>query len=143
AAGSSGRVRPSGVHRDLDARHDEVVFSLIDADPARRPPDAFSARRVLGSLFWPNTIERIAAPQKTAGSRGSDEERPSAIRLLPAEGGTEIDQWLGRRVVSVPLDAPNLARASLFARADHPALQVVLRVDRKDHAIWLARVRGA
>ncbi len=139
AAGTSGRVRPSAVHRDLDARHDDVVFSLIDSDPERRPADAFVARRALGSLRWPSTIERIAAPrapQKTTS------DRPSAIRLLPGDGGAEIDQWLSRPVISVPLDAASLARASLFARADHPALQVVLRVDRKGQSIWLARTRG-
>jgi eukaryotic-like serine/threonine-protein kinase len=139
AVGSSGRVRPSGVHRDLDARHDDVVFSLIDAEPSKRPADAFTARRALGALRWPSTIERVAVPraEKKAAS-----ERPSATRLLPDEGGTEMDQWLGRRVISIPLDPSTLARASLFARADHPTLQVVLRVDRKDRAIWLARARG-
>jgi serine/threonine-protein kinase len=137
-----GRVRPSGVHRDLDARHDAVVFSLIDDDPVKRPEDAFAARRALGALRWPNTIDRIAIPRPT---RANESDRPSGVRLLPDESGSgiEIDQWLGRRIVSIPLDASTLARASLFARADHPALQTVLRVDRQNHAIWLAAPRGA
>ncbi|MBX3227976.1 MAG: protein kinase [Labilithrix sp.] len=136
----AGRVRPSGIHRDLDARHDEVVFALVDDDPARRPEDAFAARRALGALRWPTTIERIAVPQR-AMKRPS--ERPSGVRLMPDEHGTEVDQWLGRKVVSVDLDAPTLARASAFARADHAALQAVLRVDRAGGAIWLAAPRGA
>jgi serine/threonine-protein kinase len=138
----TARVRPSGVHRDLDARHDAVVFSLIDDDPAKRPEDAFAARRALGALRWPNTIDRVAIPQPKVTK---ESDRPSGMRLLPDAdgGGVEIDQWLGRKIVSVPLDPPTLARASLFARADHPALQTVLRVDRQNHAIWLAAPRGA
>jgi serine/threonine-protein kinase len=139
SVGAEGRVRPSGVHRDLDARHDALVFSLVSDDPARRPEDAFAARRALGALRWPNTIERVAPPRP---ARKMVSERPSSRRLLPDESGSEIDQWLGRRVVSVPLDPTTLARASLFARADHPALQTVLRVDRENQVIWLAVPRG-
>lgn len=138
--GRPGRVRPSGVHRDLDARHDALVFSLVDDNPEERPADAFAARKALGALRWPSTIERIAVPRR---EREKPSERPSGVRLLPDEGGTEIDQWLGRRVVSVPLDPPMLARASAFARAEHPALQVVLRVDPASRTIWLAAPRGA
>ena len=137
--GGAGRVRPSGVHRDLDARHDAVVFSLANEDPAKRPEDAFAARRALGALPWPRTIERVEIPRP---ERKVVSERPSAMRLVSERDGTEIDQWLGRRVVSVPLDPPMLTRASLFARADHPAIQTVLRVDREAHAIWLSVPRG-
>jgi serine/threonine-protein kinase len=137
--GSTARVRPSGVHRDLDARHDAVVFALIDEDPGKRFENAFEARRALGALRWPSTIERVATARAT---RKNVTERPSGMRLSADETGTNIDQWLGRRVVSVPLDPPTLARASLFARADHPALQAVLRVDRESRTIWLAAPRG-
>ncbi|MFO0739223.1 MAG: protein kinase [Labilithrix sp.] len=132
-------LRPSGVHRDLNAQHDAVVFSLVDDDPDKRPEDAFAARKMLGALKWPATIERVALPRK-AVKRPSD--RPSGLRLMPDEDGTEIDQWLGRRVVSIDLNPATLARASAFARADHPALQAVLRVDREGKAIWLAAPRG-
>jgi len=132
-------VRPSGVHRDLDARHDDVVFALVADDPSRRPEDTFAARRMLASLTWPSTIERATMPKPV--TRVS--ERPSGLRLVPDVDGTEIDQWLGRRVVSLPLDAATLARAAAFARADHPALQTVLRVDRAGGLIWLAAPRGA
>ncbi len=85
------------------------------------------------------TIERVAAPRP---ERKPASDRPSGIRLLPDAAGGDIDQWLGRRVVRVPLDPQTLARASLFARADHPTLQAVLRVDREEAAIWLAAPRG-
>src|SRR5262249_33013627 len=114
--------------------------SLINDDPSQRPPDAFAARRALTALRWPSAIERVAAPR---AAKKAPSERPSAMRLSDETGGTLLDEWLGRRVVKLPLDAPTLARASLFARADHPALQVVLRVDRKNGAIWLAAPRGA
>lgn len=138
--GGEGRVRPSGVHRDLDARHDEVVFALVADDPRRRPADAFDARKALSALQWPDTIEHVALarPKPKAPS-----ERPAETRLLPDANGTAIDRWLGRRVVSVPLDLLTLERASAFARVGHPALQVVLRVDRPAEAIWLAVPRGA
>lgn len=139
-AAAGERIRPSGVHRDLDARHDAVVFALVDEDPTKRFENAFEARRALGALRWPSTIERVAAPRTP---RKIVTERPSGMRLSADDSGAEIDQWLGRRVVSVPLDARMLARASLFARADHPALQAVLRVDRESRAIWLAAPRGA
>jgi serine/threonine-protein kinase len=132
-------LRPSGVHRDLNAHHDTVVFSLVDDDPAKRPDDTFAARRMLSALKWPNTIERVAVP-RTAMKVPTD--RPSGMRLMPDADGSEIDQWLGRRVVSIELEAHSLKRASAFARADHPALQAVLRVDRENKAIWLASPRG-
>ncbi len=139
SVGGPGRVRPSGVHRDLDARHDAVIFSLVDDDPSRRPADAFAARKALGALRWPSMVDRVTVPRAKPQIAP---ERPSGRRLSSDESGTEIDQWLGRRVVSVPLDPPMLARASAFARADHPALQVVLRVDRAAGAVWLAAPRG-
>lgn len=130
---------PSEVHRDLDARHDAVVSSLIDEDPSKRFEDAFAARRALGSLRWPSTIERAASPR---AARKQVTDRPSSTRLVPGPSGGHVDQWLGRRLVDVPLDPPMLARASAFARADHPALQAVLRVDRDSGVIWLAAPRG-
>jgi serine/threonine-protein kinase len=135
------RVRPSAVHRDLDPRHDALVLSFLAPDPAQRPEDAFRARHALGSVKWPNTLERAAAPREPEKQRKS--ERPAALRLVPEAGGTSVDQWLGRRVVTVPLDQASHARASVFARADHPALQNVLRIDRETAEIWLAAPRGA
>jgi serine/threonine-protein kinase len=132
------RIRPSGLHRDLDARHDALVLSMLAPDPNDRPQDAYSARHALGALKWPSTVEHVAAPRTERETR----QRPAETRLVPHADGGEIDQWLDRKVVSLPLDDETLARASLFARADHSALQLVLRVDRKDGAIWLAPPRG-
>jgi eukaryotic-like serine/threonine-protein kinase len=133
------RTRPSGVHRDLDVEHDALVLSFLSQQPAARPEDAFAARRALGALLWPNTIER-AAPQPSLRPKSV---RPVAGRLALGDDGGGIDTWLGRRVDAIPLDDGTLARASAFARADHPALQLVLRVDREGRAIWLATPRGA
>lgn len=133
------RARPSGVHRDLDARHDSVVLSMLSLDPEERPEDAFAARRELGSLRWPNTIEHAAAP----ATQRPKSVRPVAARLVLQPDGTWLDTWLDRGVVTVPLETATLARASAFARADHQALQAVLRVDRERNLIWLAAPRGA
>ncbi len=139
SSGATLRTRPSGVHRDLDTRHDTLVLSFLAADAAGRPEDAFAARRALGAFTWPSTIERVAIPR--VERRKS--EHPTALRLARQDDGTAIDRWIDRRVVTVELDARMLARASAFARADHPALQAVLRVDRAGQTIWLAAPRGA
>jgi len=138
SSGATLRTRPSGVHRDLDTRHDTLVLSFLAADPAGRPEDAFVARRALGALKWPHTIERVAVPRVER----QKSEHPTALRLAPQGDGTAIDRWTDRRVVTLDLDARTLARASAFARADHPALQAVLRVDRAGESIWLAAPRG-
>ena len=138
STGATLRTRPSGIHRDLDTRHDQLVLSFLAADPAGRPEDAFAARRALGALRWPHTIERAAAPRVERARS----EHPAAMRFEQQADGTAIDRWLNRRVVALVLDPATLARASVFARADHPALQAVLRVDRELSAIWLAAPAG-
>jgi serine/threonine-protein kinase len=45
-------------------------------------------------------------------------------------------------VVVLPGDPATLARARAFARADHPTLPTVLRVDRDTGAIWIAAPLG-
>lgn len=133
------KTRPSGVHRDLDTRHDEVVMRFIATAPSARPSDAFAARRELGALPWPHTVEPAALrprPQKTQA------ERPSGARLGDGEGRTRTDRLTGRTIERVPLDDATLARASAFARAQSRALQPVLRVAREDSAIWLEAPRG-
>ena len=133
------RVRPSGVHRDLDARHDALVLSMLAPEAKDRPSDAYGARHALGALKWPSTVEHVAAPR----SQQKRDTRAEDTRLVPDADGGELDRWLDRKVVTLPLDDASLKRASLFARADHSALQVVLRVDRKEGTIWLAPPRGA
>ncbi len=133
------RVRPSAVHRDLDARHDALVLRMLAREADDRPEDAFTARRLLGALPWPDTIERAAiAPERPKSIR------PTASRLVTTEiEGVWTDVWLDRKVTLLPLEARSLARAAAFARADHGALQTVLRVDRETGAIWLAVPAGA
>lgn len=139
SSGATLRTRPSGVHRDLDTRHDRLVLSFLAADPDARPEDAFAARRALGAVPWPHTVERVAAPRVERPKS----DHPMALRLARQQDGTATDTWLARRVVTLDLDPKMLARASAFARADHPALQAVLRVDRGEGEIWLAAPRGA
>ncbi|AKV00941.1 Serine/threonine protein kinase PrkC, regulator of stationary phase [Labilithrix luteola] len=132
------RVRPSALHRDLDRRHDQVVLAMLSRDPSGRPLDAFAARHALRALEWPSAIEPAAMPRSERPKR----LRPVASRLQADPNGALVDEWLGRHVVTTDLDATSLARASAFARADHPALQAILRVDRESKTIWLAAPRG-
>ncbi len=133
------RTLPSGAHRDLDARHDAVVSSMIAPDPSDRPADAFAARRLLTSLAWPSVIEP-AAPKPIRERAASD--RPQAGRVVVRPDGRTIDEWIGRPIERVPLDENALARAKAFARAGHRALQTVLRVDRDAGEIWLEAPSG-
>lgn len=135
------RVRPSAVHRDLDARHDALVLRLVAEHASDRPEDAFAARRELSALSWPDTIERAAVsirPEKPLS------ERPARGRLVPTDLPAVFrDNVLERDVVLLALEPRTLARVAAFARADHPALQSVLRVDRDGGVVWLAAPRGA
>jgi serine/threonine-protein kinase len=128
------RTRPSGVHRDLDARHDDVVLRMVAEDPAARPADAFTARKELAALTWPKTIEPAA---KAARTTRSPSEHPEAMRLEPRAAGRAFDRVAEREVTLVPATEANVARAGAFARAAHPLLQTVLRVDREEKSIWL------
>ncbi len=133
------RVRPSAVHRDLDARHDALVLRMLAREADERPEDAFVTRSLLGALPWPDTIERTAIAREASPKS----VRPATSRLVRSDvEGVWRDRLLERDVVVLPLDAPTLARASAFARAGHRALQTVLRVDRETSAVWLARPSG-
>jgi serine/threonine-protein kinase len=133
-----GGIAPSQAHRGLSERHDLLVASLAAADPALRPPDAFSAREALSALPWPLLAEpvRRARPQKESAARGPG-------RLEEQPGGWWLDTWTGRPVERIPLHEATLARAQAFACADHPGLQGVLRVDRDGSAIWLEETAPA
>ena len=134
-AGEEPKTRPSGVHRDLDARHDAVVMRLLAPASGDRPPDTFAARRELSALAWPKDVEHAAIRPRAARPAS---ERPSAARLAGETAGqTNQDTWTGRRIERVALTPESLARAGAFARAGHDALQLVLRVDRDDGVVWL------
>jgi serine/threonine-protein kinase len=137
---SPPRSLPSGAHRDLGVRHDQVVLRMIAEDPTQRPHDAFAARRILTSLAWPSVVEP-AAPKPLRDRAPSD--HPRATRLVVAPGGATLDEWIGRPIERVPLTETTLARAAAFARAGHPSLQTVLRVDRAAGEIWLDVPGGA
>ncbi len=137
--GELPRTRPSGVHRDLDQRHDEAVLRLVSLDPAARPSDAFAARKQLGALSWPHTLEPAALRPKP---QTAPSERPSAARLQDAEAESRVDRWTGRVILRVPLDDASLARARAFSRAQTRALQHILRVAREDGSIWVDALRG-
>jgi serine/threonine-protein kinase len=146
ADGTVPAVRPSGVHRDLDARHDDVVLALVAPEPSVRPIDTFAARSALTALAWPRNVELASA--RAARRRGTERipsDRPSAARVRTEDGGSphDLDAWSGRAIQRLPLDDTMLARVAMFARAGHPALQTVLRVDRAAEEIWLEAPRGA
>jgi len=126
------------------------VAHLLEEDPARRPDDAFEARRSLSALTWSSRVpeRRHGAP---ARGRASDRPPPSGhARLGPAREpldgrDTETrrhDAWLGRDILVVPLDPASIDRARAFARSGHPALAAVLRVDRAADEIWIDPPRG-
>ncbi len=129
---------PSEAHSELDARHDALVSSLTARDPAARPEDAFQARASLLALPWPSSIEARAG--RTRGERRSS-AWPTANRVR-TEGARIVDTWTGRHIERVPITEPALLRARSFARAGHPALQQVLRIDRSDGSLWLEAPAG-
>ena len=141
ADADSAYARPSGVHRDLDRRHDDIVMRMVAHEPRERPSDAFSARRDLGAVPWPSTVEP-AALQPRPQKQGS--ERPGQARLDPSGLALNraLDRWTHRVIERVPLADTSLARARAFAKAGHAALQTVLRVDRQLGEIWLESPRG-
>ncbi|MCL2450169.1 MAG: protein kinase, partial [Polyangiaceae bacterium] len=133
------RVRPSEAHRGLGAAHDAVVDRLTATHPADRPASAFEAQRAIRAVPWPGEPRSGAVDPSEAGAPDAAAGR---VRLVAAPGSFEIDTWTGRAVERVALSAPVLARARAFARAAHPALQEILRVDRDGHALWLAACPG-
>jgi serine/threonine-protein kinase len=137
--GEPPRGRPSDAHRELDARHDALVARLTAVDPAARPADAFEARSALLALPWPGTVDTVA---RRLHAERQPSVRPRVGRLQPGPDGTLLDTWTGRLVERVDISDRAVARARTFARADHAALQAVLRVDHEDGAIWLDAPRG-
>jgi serine/threonine-protein kinase len=131
-------ARPSGAHRDLDARHDDAVLRMIEHDPRARPVDAFAARRALLALAWPDAIEPAA--RRLAPEAKSD--RPQAGRADLSPDGSGFDRWIARPFEHALLDERSLTRAAAFARAADPSLQAILRVDRASAHIWLERLTG-
>lgn len=140
---------PSAGHPDLREAHDAAVARLLREDPRQRPADAFEARRLLLGLAWP---ERVSPRAKRLSDRPRSDRPPAAgdARLTPALGvgdgrdtaARQHDTWLDRDVLVLGADQDTLDRARAFARAGHPALPAVLRVDRDTGAVWVAAPRG-
>jgi serine/threonine-protein kinase len=140
---------PSASHPDLTEAHDRAVARLLQEDPRKRPTDAFEARRLLLGLAWP---ERIWEHAPEEARPRTDRPPPSAsarltASLAPAGDARDAairrhDTWLERDVLVLASDEATLSLARAFARAGHPALPTVLRVDRDEGAIWIAAPLG-
>jgi tetratricopeptide (TPR) repeat protein len=135
--------RPSEAHLNLDGRHDEVVAWMTAPEVERRPADAREAREALFALAWPSQLD---LRRKGDRADGTAKTQPHAGRLEFRPDGKTIDVWLQSPIERVPLPGPalpgGLARARAFAAADHPALQMVLRVDREEGVLWLSVLLG-
>jgi serine/threonine-protein kinase len=139
---------PSACHPDVTERHDALVARLLQVDPRKRPVDAFEARRQLQSIAWPErvwtrapraSLRPSARPAAPEGARlvapiDHDDGRDAAARLH--------DTWLDRDVLVLVADDATRARAAAFARAAHPTLPAVLRLDEGAGTIWIAPPRG-
>ena len=140
---------PSEAHPDLRDKHDAAVAALLREEPKRRPTDAFEARRLLLGVTWPERVwarpKRLSERPRSVRPRGGDE-----ARLVPLVGGGDgrygvhlhHDAWLDRDVIVLEGEPATLTQARAFARAGHPALPTVLRVDRESGAVWIAAPRG-
>jgi serine/threonine protein kinase len=129
----------ASVHRHMGTAHDAVTRALVARDPLARPADAFEAARSLASLAWPTDLDpaRELAPRAKPAS-----VHPPAERLVGSSATVAYDRWLERSVDRVPLNARSLARAVIFARIGHRALQPILRVDREASTLWLGVPHG-
>jgi serine/threonine-protein kinase len=140
---------PSASHPDLTETHDHALARLLQDDPQKRPADAFEARRLLLGLRWPERIwQRPVSARGPAPSLRAP--APEGARLVPTRevgdgrdlAARQHDAWLDRDVLVLPGDAATLAQARAFARAGHPSLPTVLRVDRETGVIWVGAPLG-
>ncbi len=140
---------PSACHPDISEAHDALVARLLQDDPRKRPGDAFEARRLLLSIAWP---ERVWARPSRPSTRPQSSRAPAAqgARLTASIDNGDgrdaaarwHDTWLDRDVLVLPADEATLSRAAAFARAGHPTLPAVLRLDAEAATIWIAPPRG-
>ncbi len=142
---------PSEQNPELGPAHDAFVRRLIEADPARRPADAFEARRELQAIRWPARLppqaeERPRVPSVRPAPRSAVRLAPVLRNVTGAPGASAAmvarDTWMERDVVVLPIDEAELARARAFARASHAALPSVLRADLGTQEIWVAPALG-
>jgi serine/threonine-protein kinase len=138
---------PSACHPDMTPAHDAALAQLLQDDPRKRPGDAFEARRLLLGLSWPERIwerPRRARPVTERPPGPSNARLGTALSIADGEDGAlrQHDTWLDRDVVVLPVTPLAQAQARSFARAGHPSLPTVLRVDQETSSIWVAVALG-
>ncbi|HEU4534007.1 MAG TPA: protein kinase [Polyangiaceae bacterium] len=132
-------ARPSEAHDDLDARHDAFLARLLAADPAARPEGAREALEELRALPW-----RALTPARPPRARPASTPPPDrSPRILPGPEGAHWDATLERPLLVLEATPPRLALARAFARADHPALAAIYRLDAQAGALWVEAPPGA
>lgn len=136
-AASSPNVRLAAAHPGLGPEHEAALARLCARDPRGRPADASEAIRLLRAMPWPATAVSRERPKAVPPAAA-----PRVERLVSIDATRAHDAWLDRDVLLVPLDDRSLARARAFARAGHPALAAVLRVDRDAATIWIEPPRA-
>jgi serine/threonine-protein kinase len=140
--------RPSASHPDMTEVHDAALAQLLQDDPQKRPADAFEARRLLLGLRWPERVwQRPSRAARPVTDRPPLAEAARLAHATSVGDGRDAnlrqhDTWLDRDVLVLPGDADTLARARAFARAGHPVLPTVLRVDRDGGAVWVQAPLG-
>ncbi len=118
--------KPSHVHANLSALHDEAIAMLCAEAADDRPPNAAEAYAALTRLSWPNVVE-LQNTSVTMTVNGPQSQPKERYEHSAQEGWT--DRWLATRVSIVDLTDANLTLARAFAKALHPGLQRILRTD--------------
>jgi hypothetical protein len=138
----------AAAHPDLGEPHDAVVRRLLAERPEDRFDTALEARTAIVRVTWPRRIvERARAAAATApgapvAGQDDDDARLVGETRLDDRATRGRDLWLERDVIVLDFDDAELARAAAFARADHPALDAVLRADREHGQLWIEAPRG-
>ncbi|MEI7894845.1 MAG: protein kinase [Myxococcales bacterium] len=124
---------PSAANQDLGKEHDALVGALTAEEPKDRPSSAWEALRRLDELRW---LDRPCAK----GPARRREAMGERLRVEAGEG--RMDTWTGQAIERVELTEAVRRRVRAFARAGHPGLQTVLRVESDGTHVWLARPAG-
>ncbi len=145
----STSVSVQAAHPDLMPVHDELLQRFLARAPEARFATALQARASIDGVAWPTRIvakesssaQPIAKP--IAESTSERWSRASSCASFAHIGQLRHDNWLGRDVLILPLEESTLSYASALARADHPALPLVLRADAETAELWVAAPRGS
>jgi serine/threonine-protein kinase len=137
-------------HPDLGAAHAALLERMLALEASHRPASAHEARLAVAALPWPSDRPRAPVPTAPAQAAPTDARADAGERLAPRAGREgdpagarrAHDRWLERDVLVVPLDEAALACAGAFARAGHPSLATVLRVDPEAKLVWIDAPEG-